>query len=62
MKHQIINCLQIGSVWMFTCVVYFAITVCIAAMIDDDFYDNAEVAHAIGCILFGVVFCLWLYG
>ena len=62
MKQQIINCLQIGSVWMFTCVVYFLITVCIAAMIDGGFDDNAEVAHAIGCILFGVVFCLWLYG
>lgn len=62
MKETIIHYLQIGSVWMFVCIVYFFVTMIIAAMFDDHLDDSAGVAHAIGCLLFGVMFCLWLYG
>lgn len=62
MKETIIHYLQIGSVWMFVCIVYFFGTMIIAAIFEDNLDDIAGAAHAIGCLLFGVIFCLWLYG
>lgn len=66
MKETIMNIIQIVSSGFFVCVAYFFTTLVISKWWieanDDD--DNAVFlgAHVIGSFLFGIVFCMWLYG
>ena len=62
MKEYIMRILQIGSVWMFVCIAYFFATMLFAEIICEYEKDKAVTAHAFGCLLFGLMFCLWLYG
>ena len=61
MKETIIQILQVGSVWMFVCIVYWFVTMLFGAFLSDYEGDEVTVAHTLGCLLFGVMFCVWLY-
>lgn len=66
MKETIMNIVQIGSSWFFICVAYFFVTLVISKWwieVRDDDEDFVFIwAHVIGSFLFGIVFCMWLYG
>lgn len=62
MKETLINILQIGSVWMFVCIIYWFVTMLFGGFISDYAEDEWAVSHLFGCLLFGIMFCVWLYG
>lgn len=62
MKETIILFLERGSVWLFASIIYCVVTMCVGWFTEEVEHEQLEVAHFIGCLMFGAVFCLWLYG
>ena len=65
MKEEIILWLSRISIFAVVAILGFAVSLIVALMFDNGLSssnDVAEGAHFVSCLMFALVFCLWLYG